>query len=132
MFGSSTAPSHMLRASALHIPNWLRWVSTAIAATVAAFALLAYVGIGIAAGDSLGTPGFDIAAAQRDVTFWLGIFVVSEAGLLVGVFSLLRFGANAEFLPRMFARSMAAILLSALATGVLSLIAVGAMRLSYR
>ena len=73
-----------------------------------------------------------IATAQRDVTFWLGTFVVSEAGLLVGVFSLLRFGADAEFLPRLFARSMAAILLSALVTGVLCLIAVGAMRLSCR
>jgi hypothetical protein len=115
-----------------HIPRWLRWLTAVTLATVATFALLSYIGAGQGIDDTIGVTGFDIVAAQHQVLLWLWIFLVSEAGLIVAVFSLMRFGAAVELFPRVFARSMAAILLSAMTTVCLSVVFVALTALVFR
>jgi hypothetical protein len=118
------------------IPRRVRWFCAVTLATVAAFAFLAYINSGQAIDDSIGVPGWDTAAAQREVILWFWILLVSEVGLVIAVFSLLRFDGEAEFLPRVFAQSMAAILLSGLGTvglsAALSVVFIGAAVLAGR
>ena len=92
----------------------LRW-SFAIAMPVgAAVAYLLYMANGMAAGDMIGIAGLEqaVAASQRYAMFWFAAFWVLQAGVVISVFSLLRFGAEAAPPARYGFRGLVAVLLS--------------------
>ena len=87
---------------------------TATFATAAALAFLFYMANGIAVGALIGLPGraSEVAAAQHHAAIWLGISAVFQVGVVVGLFSMLRFGADADRIVRYVSRSIAAVFLS--------------------
>ena len=89
-------------------------------ATVAALAYLAYLANGIAAGAIIGLPGreVDIAVAQHHAIVWLVLCAVFQFGVVIALFSLLRFGAEADRFVRFASRGVVATLLSFVTTFV--------------
>ena len=82
-----------------------RWMLACLAGAfsfAAALAHLAYVGNGIAAGAIIGLPGRegDVTAAQHHAVVWLGISALFQFGVVIALFWLLRFGAEADRLVR--------------------------------
>jgi hypothetical protein len=90
----------------------------------AALAYLAYLGNGIAAGAIIGLPGRegDVTAAQHHAVVWLGISALFQFGVVIALFWLLRFGAEADRLVRFVSRGAVATVLSFLTTFIVGVI----------
>jgi hypothetical protein len=120
-----------------NVTKRLRW-SFAVAMPVGAAAVyLLYMANGIAAGDMIGIAGLEqgVAAAQRYATFWLAAFWVLQAGVVVSVLSVLRFGAAAAPIARYGLRGLVAVLLSfplTLAVGIMLFEVLSLMRPHFR
>ena len=89
-----------------------------------ALAYLAYLANGIAAGAIIGLPGreVDVAVAQHHAVVWLVACVVLQSGVVIALFSLLRFGAEADRLVRFASRGIVATFLSFVTTLVVGVI----------
>ena len=109
--------------SCMEPPRIATWIVASLAgilATVAALAYLAYIANGIAAGAIIGLPGreVDVAVAQHHAIVWLVTCAVFQFGVVIALFSLLRFGAEADRLVRFASRGVVATLLSFVTTFV--------------
>lgn len=102
------------RADRPRIATWILASLAAVFATVAALAYLAYIANGIAGGAIIGLPGreVDVAVAQRHAIVWLVMCAVFQFGVVIAIFSLLRFGAEAGRLVRFASRGIVATFLS--------------------
>jgi hypothetical protein len=106
-------------------------VLTLVFAAAAAFAYFAYMANGLVVGALIGLPGreADIAVAQGHAAKWLVAFAALQAGVVTGLFSLLRFGADATPVVRFASRAVVATLLSFPATLTVGALAVSVVKL---
>ena len=112
------------RASRPRIATWIVVVLAGAFSTFAALAYLLYMANGIAAGAIIGLPGreTDVLVAQHHATVWLVVCAVFQLGVVIALFSLLRFGADADRLVRLSSRGLVAAFLSCVTTFVVGLI----------
>ena len=108
-------------------PRSARWMIACLAAAfslAAALAYLAYLGNGIAAGAIIGLPGRegDVTVAQHHAVGWLGISALFQFGVVIALFLLLRFGAEADRLVRFASRGAVETVLSFLTTFIVGVI----------
>ena len=108
-------------------PRIATWIVACLAgafSAAAALAYLAYVANGIAAGAIIGLPGreVDVAVAQHHAAVWLVMCAVFQFGVVIALFSLLRFGAEADRLVRIASRGVDATFLSFVTTLVIGVI----------
>ena len=94
------------------------WIVTCLAGACSAAAALAYLGNDVAAGAIIGLPGreVDVAVAQHHALVWLVMCAVFQFGGVIVLFSLLRFGAEADRLVRFASRGVVATCLSFVTT----------------
>jgi len=111
------------RASKPHVERWMVACLASTFSTVAALAYLFYMANGIAAGAIVGLPGreTDVAVAQHHAIVWLVVSAVFQFAVVIALFSLLRFGAEADRLVRLASRGLVATLLSFVTTFVVGL-----------
>ena len=111
------------RASRPHVARWIVACLAGTFSTVAALAYLFYMANGIAAGAIIGLPGreTDVAVAQHHATVWLVVSAMFQFAVVIALFSLLRFGAEADRLVRLASRGLVATLLSFVTTFVVGL-----------
>jgi hypothetical protein len=111
------------RASRPRIATWIVACLAVAFSTAAALAYLFYVANGIVVGAIIGLPGreTDVAVAQHHATVWLVVCAVFQFGVVIALFSLLRFGAEADRLVRLASRGIVATLLSFVTTFVVGL-----------
>jgi hypothetical protein len=84
----------------------------------AAMSFLAYMANGIAAGAIIGLPGreLDVVVAQQHAVMWLSVCAVFQFGAAISLFSILRFGAEADRFVRFASRGVVATFLSFVTT----------------
>lgn len=106
------------RASRPRISTWIVACLGGAFSTVAAIAYLFYMANGIVAGAITGLPGreTDVAVAKHDAIVWLVVCAVFQFGVVIALFSLLRFGAEADRLVRLASRGLVATFLSCVTT----------------
>jgi len=102
------------RAGQPRIPTWIVACLAVALSVAAALAYLAYMSNRIAAGAIIGLPGreADVALMQHHAGVSLVISALFQAGVVIVLFSLLRFGAEADRLVRWTARGAVATFLS--------------------
>jgi hypothetical protein len=112
------------RAGRPRIATWIVACLAGTFSTVAALAYLFYVANGVVAGAIIGLPGrgMDVAVAQHHAIVWLVVCAVFQFGVAIALFSLLRFGAEADRLVRLASRGLVATLLSCVTTFVVGLV----------
>jgi hypothetical protein len=98
-------------------PRLATWIGLALmgAFSVASvFSFLAYMSNGIAAGAIIGLPGreMDVMIVQHRAAVWLVVCAVFQFGSVVALFSILRFGAEADRFVRYASRGVVATFLS--------------------
>lgn len=108
-------------------PDRVRWMLACLAGAFSVEAALAYLehmGNGLAAGAIIGLPGREahVAVMQHPAVVWLGVCALFQFGVVIALFSLFRFGAEADRLVRFVSRADVATLLSILATFVVAVI----------
>jgi hypothetical protein len=96
----------------------IRWVVAIALAVSAAASYTFYVAQGIVVGALIGLPGRqgDVLLAQHNALYWLAAFAVLQVGLIIAIFSILQFGADATPFARFIGRGTAAAFLSIPAT----------------
>ena len=79
---------------------------------------------GIVSGALIGLPGreMDVAVAQHHAIVWLVVCAVFQFGVVIALFSLLRFGAEADRLVRLASRGLVATFLSCVTTFVVGVV----------
>ena len=119
---SCTEP--ICRAGRPRIATWIVTCLVGAFSAAPALAYLAYLANGIAAGAIIGLPGreVDVAVAQHHAVVWLVACVVLQSGVVIALFSLLRFGAEADRLVRFASRGIVATFLSFVTTLVVGVI----------
>ena len=72
----------------------------------------------------MGLPGrdVDLAVAQHHAIVWLVMFAVFQFGVVIALFPLLRFGAEADRLVRLASRGVVATFLSFITTFVVGFV----------
>ena len=112
------------RASRPRIATWIVACLAGACSAAAALAYLAYVGNGVAAGAIIGLPGreVDVVVAQHHALVWLVMCAVFQFVVVVVLFSLLRFGAEADRLVRLASRGLVATFLSCVTTFVVGVV----------
>ena len=120
----SSRVERFLRAYRPRIATWIAASLAGVFATSAALAYLAYMANGIAAGAIIGLPGreVDVAVAQHHAIVWLAMFAVFQSGVVIALFPLLRFGAEADRLVRLASREVVATFLSFITTFVVGFV----------
>ena len=108
-------------------PRIATWIVACLSGAFSAAAALAYLGYmanGIAAGAIIGLPGreMDVAVAQHHAVVWLVMCAVFQLGVVIALFPLLRFGAEADRLVRFASRGLVATFLSFVTTLVVGVI----------
>jgi hypothetical protein len=106
------------RAGKSPIATWIVACLAGACSAAAALAYLAYMGNGVAAGAIIGLPGreVDVVVAQHHALVWLVMCAVFQFVVVVVLFSLLRFGAEADRLVRFASRGVVATCLSFVTT----------------
>jgi hypothetical protein len=106
------------RAGKPRIATWIVACLAGAFSASAALSYLAYMANGVAAGAIMGLPGreVDVAVAQHHAVVWLVMCTVFQFGLVIALFSLLRFGAEADRLVRFASRGAVATFLSFVTT----------------
>ena len=86
---------------------------------------------GIAVGDLIGLAGRegDAVVAQRHAAQWLSLFAVLQIGVVIAIYSLLRFGTEAGLLSRFVSRVAFAAFLSIPATAIVGVFMFEVLRL---
>ena len=94
--------------------KWLLWLLAVGFAASAALSYCGYVGNGIAAGSLIGLPGRegDVAKAQQYAGLWLGAAVMFQAGVVLDLYFLLGFSADAIRPSHFMVRALVAVLIS--------------------
>ena len=112
------------RASRPRIATWIVACLAGTFSTVAALAYLFYMANGIVAGAIIGLPGreMDVAVAQHHAIVWLVVCAVFQFGVVIALFSLLRFGKEADRLVRLASRGLVATFLSCVTTFVVGVV----------
>ena len=108
-------------------PRIATWVVACLASafsTVAALAYLFYMANGVVVGAIMGLRGreMDVAVAQHYGIVWLVVCAAFQFGVVIALFSLLQFGAEAGRLVRLASRGLVATLLSCVATVVVGIV----------
>jgi hypothetical protein len=101
-----------------HIATWIVACLAGAFSVVAALAYLAYMANGVAAGAIIGLPRreVDVAVIQHHAVVWLVMCAVLQFGVVISLFSLLRFGAEADRLVRFASRGVVAAFFSFVTT----------------
>ena len=112
------------RAGRPRIATWTVACLAGAFSAAAALAYLAYMANGLAAGAIIGLPGreVDAAVAQHHAIVWLVMCAVFQLGVVIALFSLLQFGAEANPLVRFASRGAVATLLSFVTTLVVGVL----------
>jgi hypothetical protein len=102
------------KGSHLRLPRLARWFLAVTFSIFSSMAYFAYMSNGVVAGALIGLPGREgeIAVAQHNATYWYAAFWAFQLGLVISMFSLLRFGSDAASFPRYLLRGLAAVLLA--------------------
>ena len=113
------------------IAPWIRWSSAIVLAILAASAYFAYMSNGLAVGALIGLPGREgqVATAQRYAMYWFAASGILQIGVVILIFSLLRFGSDAAPTVRYLARGLVAVLIAFPVTIVVGMALFGALRL---
>ena len=95
----------------------VKWMIACLAgafSVAAALVYLEYMGNGIAAGAIIGLLGreADVAVMQHHAVAWLGVCALFQFGVVIALFSLFRFGAEADRLVLYVSRAAVATVLS--------------------
>jgi hypothetical protein len=123
----------MESATSERIAPWIRWSSAIFLAILAASAYFACMSNGIVAGALIGIQGRegDVATAQRNAMYWYAASWSFQIGVVIAIFSLLRFGSDAAPVARYLLRVFVAVLVGFPVTILVGMVLWGALRLLF-
>jgi hypothetical protein len=100
------------------IATWMGACLASAFSAAAAMSFLAYIANAVAAGAIIGLPGreVDVLVDQQHAHMWLSLCAVFQFGAAIALFSILRFGAEADRFVRFASRGVAAAFLSFVTT----------------